>query len=321
MTIEMRKNPFPEIFKPYFDWLTKYFGNLAEETKHHKISAGTMADKYLSDPNRQENVQSALPDFFRTIDEFWKSVYSEVEHEINRLPGITARFGGDIGPQLNDSVFERTGLYFDTIIVPDPLLRISKIPAEIAKIKDYYFLKYAIEQVIAKDTYLADTYPPIAVLTADPELAKDRRFDELNNLAKIDCVLLTNALYGQDFDNYQEVSDFFAKFASLQDAVKEITHPEIFFWIEDVPREPLAQLDAIIKRESLDWDIKKFIDTNKAGYLPFMFTGRMMQINDIIHRAYRQNSHPLIAAPVSFHWLTWKIQANVKSHKVILPEP
>ena len=60
--------------------------------------------------------------------------------------------------------------------------------------------------------------------------------EKAGNLAKIDCVLLTNALYDQDFDNYQETSDFFTKFASIQDAVKEIA---LYNQILGIPSESL----------------------------------------------------------------------------------
>ena len=306
----MKQNIFAETHKSYFDWLSDHFGNLAKEAKRHNVSAGDIAKDYLSNPKRRENLRSSLHLYFKRVEDHWKSVYEIVEDELYKLPGMKARFGGDIGPQATDSIFANAGLSFDTIIVPDPLLRITKLPQDIAKINEFYFLKYAIEQVIAKDMYLAETYPPIAILTANFELTEGHNFEELGSLARLDSVLLTNALYNETFDDYQEIIDFFDSFSSIQNAVKEITEPELFFWIEDIPREPLEQLEAVIKRHSYDWDVNKFTNTEQASYLPFMFLGRMMQINDVFHRASVQNSHPLIAAPVSFHWLAWKIQAN-----------
>lgn len=306
----MKKNVFAEIQRPYFNWLSSNFGNLANEARRHNVSPGDIAKDYLSNPKHRENLRSSLDYYFNEIENHWEAVHGIIENELQKLPGMKARFGGDIGPQSTDSIFASASLYFDTIVVPDPLLRIAKMPREIAKIIEYYFLKYSIEQVMAKDMYLAETYPPIAVLTADFELTKGNNFEELSNIARLDSVLLTNALYNKTFDSYQETIEFFNSFSSLEHAVKEVSAPELFYWIEDVPREPLEQLEGLLKRNNYDWEENEFVKYKQAQYLPFMFMGRMMQINDVFHRALGQNSHPIIAAPVSFHWLAWKIQAN-----------
>jgi hypothetical protein len=253
-----------------------------------------------------------MPSICSNIENFWHENYLFVSQEILRSPGLKIRFGGDIGPQKSDAVFERVGLYFDTLIVPDPMLRVASLPDDVNKTKDYYLLKYGIEQVLAKDIYLADVYPPIAVLVADSELAgNDRGFQGLSSLAQIDCVILTNELYNQKFDNFDEVQTFFSRFQDIQEAVGEVQKPDLFFWDEDAALLPSAQLEAILQRDNLDWDRKELSSKLQGpNYLPFMFMGRMMQINDIVHRSYYQGVHPLVVAPVSYHWLAWKLNAN-----------
>jgi hypothetical protein len=253
-----------------------------------------------------------LPNLCAFVEAFWKSNNEAIGAEMKRLPGLKARFGGDIGPKAIDAVFQRTGLYFDTIVVPDPMLRIARIPEGLFKMRDYYFLKYGIEQILAREAYLADTYPPIAVLTADPELAQPNgSFNRLADLAKLDSIALTNELYGECLDDFAEVQSFFSRFGSLREAVKEIAQPHLFCWDEDTPLNPVLQMEAFVHRDNIDWKLRRLPDQFQGpGYLPFMFLGRMMQVNDVLHRSRSQNAHPLVAAPVSFHWLTWKIRAN-----------
>jgi len=308
----MRNNPFLPILSPYFEWLTEIFGNLADEVIKNNISPRDLVADYLSSRHRREVLIKDIPGFYKSIFDFWESNYVPIEKEIRQLASFKSRFGGDIGPQSSDAVFQRSGLYFDTLIVPDPLLRIAHFPEQFSKINEFYFLKYSIEQILAKDIYLSDVYPPIAVLTADPELAEDRNFDDLSNLAKIDSILLVNDLYEKEFEVYDDILDFFGTFSSAQEAVKEISNPDLFYLIEEAPRDPSSQLEANLTRNRHDWEVDRFLKENKAGYLPFTIMGRMMQINDVLHRSYNQNAHPLISAPVSFHWLSWKIESNQK---------
>jgi len=304
------KNPFIQYIKPYFDWLEFHFNNLAKQVIDNNISSGTIAKDFLSESSRRDKFKELLPEMFKKVNNFWKSEYKYIKNEINSLPGIKARFGGDIGPQVADSIFQSTGLYFDTIIVPDPLLRIANIPESISKINEYYFLKYAIEQLLVKEVYIADVYPPIAVLTADRELYEERDFSELGNLAKIDLILLTNDLYGENFKEYEESIEFYKSFSSSREAVTQIVKPDLLFLMEDVSRDPLAQLEAQLERDSLDWELEGIIESNDADYLPFLLQGRLMQINDLLNCSLVQSSHPLVSAPVSFHWLKWKLKSN-----------
>src|SRR5688572_26588309 len=142
----MNTNPFSEILSPYFGWLNNLVGNLAKEARRHKLSPGTIAQDYLSDSRRRDLLISELPGYCSTIQSFWQSSRSNILHELTKLPGLKARFGGDLGPQGKDFIFERIGLYFDTIIVPDPLLRIAgMLEIKVAKRNEFLFLRYAIE--------------------------------------------------------------------------------------------------------------------------------------------------------------------------------
>jgi hypothetical protein len=308
----MSTNKFIPIYNPYFDWLTELLGDLAHEAIRGNVSAGTIARDYLNYPSRRQNFSYGLPNLCAFIEAFWESNSEAVNAELKRLPGLKARFGGDFGPKASDAVFQRTGLYFDTIVVPDPMLRIAKTPEGLFKMRDYYFIKYGIEQILAKEVYLADVYPPIAVLVADPELSQPNQgFNGLASLAEVDCIALTNELYGERLDDFGEVQSFFSHFGSLREAVEEITQPHLFYWDEYTPLDPVLQMEAFVHGANIDWNLRALPDEFQGPeYLPFVFLGRMMQINDVLHRSRSQNAHPLVAAPVSFHWLTWKIRAN-----------
>jgi hypothetical protein len=304
------KNPFVPILEPYYDWLTDIFGSLSKQVVDHKITSGQLARDFLSEPIRRSNFQAQLPSLNERISNFWRDNGKRIDAEIIKLPGLKARFGGDIGPQVTDSIFERAGIYYESIIVPDPLIRVIKLPQDLTKIKDYYFLKYAINQVLMKDIFLADIYPPIAILCDDIEFEQSIKAP-IVPLANIDCIAFTNELYGTKFDTYKDVESFYSKFDSLHQAVKSAEKPELLYWDELAPRDPLQQLDAYLENTSKEMDLN-FLSEKfpKAELLIFSIRGRMLQANSVLFAAYNYKAHPLLAAPVSFHWLSWVIQAN-----------
>lgn len=311
----MTQNKFKRIFSPYFDWLTEFFGHLAHEASKHNVSAGDIARDFLNNTSRRQRFHDhSMPTICATIDKFWSENSKIVNSELNKLTGFRARFGGDIGPQTEAAIFAKIGLYFDTIIVPDPLLRVATLPGDVIRTKDYYLLKYGITQVLTKDYYLADIDPAIAVLVADQELVKpEKDFSELEDMAKIDCVALVNALYMTNFDGFDEVEEFFSQFQNGEEAAREIQKPEIFLLDEDVPLNSIKQYEASLERTRIDLNFQNYpVKIDSAQFLLLKLKGRMMQINDIYRRSLVNNAHLLIGAPVSFHWLAWKVRSDQK---------
>lgn len=303
------QNQLVSIISPYFEWLTEEFGHLAHEAIKNNVDAGTIARDYLSNTARRQHFQEDLPRLCQAVEEFWQANRESINANIRTLPGLKARFGGDIGPQTSDSVFQRAGLYFESIIVPDPLLRVARLPDGTVKTRDYYFLKYSIAHVMLKNVYLAEVYPPLAILEGDVEHEGDNSKKNAT-IAELDCVLLTNDLYGKTLENFTEVQDFFAKFGSVREAIAEAQKPELLYWDEDTPSDPLQQWETNIKRSNIDWKLQDLPQMRGAGLLLFTILGRMIQANSVMFGASVYDANPLIMAPVSFHWLNWKNRVN-----------
>jgi hypothetical protein len=301
--------------KPYLDWLDDIFGHLANEAARNNVSAGEVARDYLSNPARQAWFRSHLmPEVCERVISFWKENHKTVASELNATPGLKAQFGGDIGPQKENKSFERAGLYFDTVVVPDPMLRAVTTPEAGQKIKDYYVLKYAIAQSQFKEVYLADVVPPVAMLVAEPTLFESKAADdEVFKMAYIDCVAITNELYDQKLETFDEVRAFFSKFSSSQEAAKEVARPELLLFDETAPLDPVSQLEANLNETEKNWDISHIPEEWRGPlFLLWVLLSRMAQANSTLHSASKIGAHPLVQAPVSFHWLSQKIKTNQK---------
>jgi hypothetical protein len=303
------RNQLIPIITPYFEWLTEHFGHLAREAIKNNVDASTIARDYLSNSTRRQHFRAELPQFYQSVRDFWQANGKAIHAGIRTLPGLKARFGGDIGPQTSDSIFQKVGLYFESIIVPDPLLRVARLPEGAVKTKDYYFLKYSIAHVMLKDVYLADVYPPIAVLEGDVEMEGSNLKDNAG-IAEFDSVFLINDLYGENFDNFTEVQKFFSRFGSVREAITEAQKPELLYWDEDTPSDPLQQWEANIRRSNIDWKLQELPQMQGINLLLSLIQGRMMQVNSVLFGASTYDANPLMATPVSFHWLNWKSRVN-----------
>lgn len=309
----MAKNRITQIIKPYFDWFEDLLGHLANEANKNGVNADDIARDFLSVPRRADIFnEDAMPAIHSFVIDFWKRNENITNAEIQSLPGLKARFGGDLGPQLKNHLFERIGLYFETVIVPDPLLRVFMLPTMADKKRDFFVLKYAISLLQFKDIYLADTFPPIAVLATDPELTKPNAiFENIGEASKFDSIAVINKLYEEKLENYDEVMSFFQKFSNPENAVTNIVRPELFLVDETVPKDPLSQLGSYKELFHENFSLEEIESQWRGGQmLWFILSSRIFQANDVLHQATTQNAHPLIQAPVSFHWLKLKTETT-----------
>jgi hypothetical protein len=301
------------LFIDYFSWFERYFGNLAKEASRNSVSAAAIAEDFLENPGRRDKFQSdAMPQISLFINSFWKENSETVQNQVSKLSGMKARFGGDIGPQARAGVVQRAGLYFDTLVVPDPILRVSKIEEEVTKHKGYYLLKYIISQLLLKDYFLASVEPPLALLVGDSELIGEKAdFDQLSEIGQVDSLLAINYLYDQELDSFEQAQEYMEKFSDIWEAARESKHTEKFWFEESSPQNTDDQINALLEDayKNLD-DSKLSFSIDSPHYLLFTILGRMMQANDVLQRSVQDWSHPLINAPVSYHWLSFKLQLN-----------
>lgn len=300
------------IYSEYFLILEKYFSAFHEASVDNNIDPEIIAEDVKNTPKVFESLKKLLPEIKLSIENYWLTNNNLVTENCRSLPGFKTRFGGDIGPQKSHHIIERVSVYFDTTIIPDPILRILNLPAS-DDVICYYLVKYAINQILYKEAYLMDIDPPIAMLVPDKELVSSKKYDfsELNNYGSIDSVLITNRLYGEKINSFDEALKFYSKFKDIDEAYREIIEPEIIWWDETVSRDLIEQLDSIKKKAYEHFEKDKFpYEVNDPRFLLIQLNGRLMQVNDVLVRSYENDSSPLVTAPVSYHWLKQKIITN-----------
>jgi hypothetical protein len=296
----------------YFKILDKYFGYIAKEAILNKVSGGTIARDFLGMPLRRDHFRSLMQEVIAVINSFWEDYDAIILKSAMSLPGTKARMGGDIGPQYQEHLLERVGVYFETVIVPDPMLRIIRMSPEFEQNRDYYLIKYAINQIAMKQAYLADIEPPIIHLVADRELIPNQPdFTRLGKMAEIDATIVINKIFGSSFQTFHDATEYFTMFTDVKDAVRNAKYPELLYWDEDYPRTPEAQAEALLDPSKMGIGHYAGLEMfPKAKILPYRIFSRMMQANDVLFRSREQGAHPLITPEVSFHWLETKLDSS-----------
>lgn len=308
----MSTNPFINILRPYFDWFSKEFENLANEAVKNNVEADDIARDFLANSKLRENFQKYfLPELESKLFDFWSQNSEIILSEIAKLPGIKARFGGDLGPQRRQKLFERLGCYYDTTLVADPVLRSITMEGP-HKWRDYYVLKYSITQVLNRDVYLADVYPPIAVLFGEEHLLKQTsHYPLLRNQSMFDAIAVTNSIFAKDFDTEEDALKFFQKVGTSKALAKEVVNTDMFILDDEVGNSPLEQIEAYEKEKGINLDVNKLPEIMRgANSIWIAIFGRMLQANELLQGATEMEAHPVIQAPCSFHWLTTKVRVN-----------
>jgi len=306
-------NKIRTILSPYFEWFEEKFGQLAQEVTKNNVSPDYLAEDYLSnDKRKQKLITDTIPLIDDFVIGFWRNHGENIDKEIRKLPGLKALFGGDIGPGYSDTIFSNTGVYFDTIIVKDPMSMVITRSPQLTKKRELYYLTYAITQVLHKDIFLADVYPPIAVMTFEKELLQKKPdSSRLNEIAQIDSVAVTNKLYDVKLNTFEECHLFYSRFKNISEVIREIQKPDMIMFDDSVEKSPDAQFEALIKVHN------EFYNTNilsdyyqKQGLLHFALVARMIFANELLQNSTVFNAHPFVSSNVSFHWLKNKLKIN-----------
>jgi len=313
---EVKKVPLKESQTEYFAILEKFFGVPFSEMKKHALNPHEIASHLASKPRTVEAFAADSEGFFGAIKDFWDFHGPIVEIHLQDMRNLKSIFGGDIFPSYRKNVATSVGLYIDTLVLPDPLMRLADFVGRMNPERLlYYASKHALNALQYKELALADVEPPIVVVAPDASLREVSYRPVLQLAGENDLLNHMAKLFGRSFSNQPELAAFLSKFSSSQQLAAEISDPgRLLFdteWsgpiesqIERYRAEFMSELGDQIK----DGTVGKIVE--------LAILGRMMQANDLLFKASRYSGHPLIDAPTSWQYLLWKYEAGNRSDPV-----
>jgi hypothetical protein len=306
------KNPLKEIQRLYFEYIYRNFG------EYHKIAVQrglTPHQAGLAASNSQESLDhftKVVPKFLESLKEVWSYVNDATAYHLEDLSGLKGVFGGDILPSNTHNIASSSGLYLDTILLPDPFLRMGPLFSRWNdRDRAYYFMKHAMNLLNYRELALADVEPPIVAVIPDGLFYDPQQFKLVMSLGEADGAAHASALFGRKFGNFDEVVDFTAKLKSTDELVAAVKAPERLLF----DTEWTGTLAEQIERHRTDTLAKVGMDLPVGRMVAMQCSSRMAQANDMLVRCQRFRGVPLVDAPTSWRYLTWKLEYdNRKMH-------
>jgi hypothetical protein len=302
----IREMPLREVQEAYFDGLTKHFGTIFDQMQQAGGNPQNVANAIVSKDSLVKAFAEEVQQFAAGLQEFWDDYGPVVEAHLKDLRSMKTVFGGDLFPSYTENIACSVGLYTDTIVLPDPLHRLSTIhaimePRELCRL----FIKHALNALSYRGLALADLTPPIAVIAPD-YLADNAYRESLMVAGEADTLEHCSKLFGRDFNSIRDLQVFLDQFPDLTSMVASMVDPARMLF--DVQwTGPLVDQFARYEKDY----VSQFGKSQAPSHvLEQMILGRMMATSDVAFRSARFGGSPLIDAPTSWQYLLWSYEYN-----------
>jgi hypothetical protein len=199
---EVKKIALKESQTEYFSILDQFFGAAFAEMQKHRVTPPMIASDLVSRPKVVEAFADESKEFFDGIREFWDAYAPSVEAHLQDMSALKSVFAGDIFPASDKNLATSVGLYIDTLVLPDPMLRLADL-AYVANPKRllFYAAKHALNALKYKTLALAAVDPPIVVIAPEPSLTQDSYRTVLRMAGEKDLLDHTAILFGRNFSD------------------------------------------------------------------------------------------------------------------------
>ena len=316
---ELKQTSLYQIQELYFEFLEKNFMG-PYELMIKTSSTPHMVAAFISEkkPDIVKDISDRASEIKELIKKFWDAMGPSVEAHLQDMRGLKSVYGGDIFPPYNQGILSRTGLYVDTIVLPDPVSRgLQFFGSMLSEQAVYYLIKHALSALSLKDVILAKLDPPIAVIAQDYVPLKDDITKILSSLSMDDVISHMNRAFGLDFDTQEKLDKFLAEITSIDELKRRLKSPERV--VNDVEWKDLPLEEQYKKSEQLRKTMIGFGELGIGQKVKFDAFGRMMQANELIFKAGQLNGVPILDAPTSWQFLLWKYEYDKASSDKVYP--
>lgn len=287
----------------YFDAVERNFGWLYKDMIEQGATPSQVASSIARHPQAVKDIGSSIPEFNDWIKDLWESASDTAHYHVQDLQGLKAVFGGETFPQGNRNIVSSTGVYTDTIVLPDPFLRTLNLGFEQGSPQQVsWFVKAALSLLHYRDAALAGLSVPLVVIVPDKTYLDSHERDMLRMVSEPSALAHLEAILGIPFASLEEAGAHLAKFERPGDLIAQLKDPSrLVFDVDD--RAPLQQ-----QIEDYIANYMQRVGSCGAGEAVLLSAvGRMTQASDLLRRSHWLGGTPLIDAPTSWRHFTWKL--------------
>jgi hypothetical protein len=297
-----------DLQQSYFTYIERNFGELYVEMKEQGADPSQVGAALSANPDAVRDFKNGMPEFLELIDDLWKQTWDSTHYHIQDLTGLKAVFGGETFPSPRKNIVSCAGVYADTIVLPDPFLRTRFFNQQDDAAAVRWFVKSALSLLHYREAALADVKVPLVVIAPDSTFVDDDEQESLLQASEPSVLKHLRALFGVQFGSMEEAELLLGKLASPQDVVAKLADKKKLLF-EEGDNAPLEQqLEDYMKGY-----FNPFFEGSAGTAVLFSAQGRMRQATDVLRRSSWLGGTPLIDAPTSWRYFTWKLSYEAQS--------
>lgn len=292
-----------ELQQTYFTYIEKNFGRLHADMKKKGAAPAQVAAGVASNPDAVNGLKAHIPKFLGMIDELWKNTWDTAHYHVQDLTGLKAVFGGETFPSNRTNIVSSSGVYTDTIVLPDPFLRTKIFTTQDDPDAVRWLVQSALSLLNYREAALADLKIPLLVIAPDATHVDDDEKEALIRVSEPSIIRHLGALFDMQFSSIDDAERFLSELKSPQDVTSRLAdRKRLLFHLGD--NEPLEQQIQEYMRDYFN----KFYDGGAGLAVLASATGRMRQATDQLRRSAWLGGTPLIDAPTSWQYFSWKLE-------------
>lgn len=294
-----------ELQSGYFSIIEEFFGHIYSEMKRAEVTPYEIAADIAGRPELVKSISGLIPEFVEWNTRLWENAHDTAQIHAEELPGLKAAFGGEIFPQGRKNIASSSGIYVDTIILPDPFVR-SKVflTEESDEQKVGWLIRNALSLLNYRELALAETEQPIVIIVPDSLPFDDDYNEVVVSKSDLDLKIHLQKVFGKNFADLDQAKAFLEKLHSPEEVLAAAAEKSRILFDLDDPAPLEKQIE---KHLNLSLNKRRGIVT--AGSAVFgAALGRMRQANDLLARSQRLRASPLIDAPTSWKFFNWTLE-------------
>ncbi len=298
--------PMQEIQSTYMEMLSKYFEPVTRIPELKKLPNEAAARVLSNDSEFLAYFDKTYDSIFEKLREFWSIFEDCVSFQLQDSKTFKTVFGGDIFPNDCADLVGSLGLYVDTLVLPDPLLRLANYknvldPQQLC----YQTVKHGLSALSCKRFIEEWRDPPIVIFAPDPTALYPEKAEFVKVAGQRDVILHCSQMFERDFQDINTLLNFFDKIDSV-DGLERVLRKSNLLLFDSEWTGSISENFSQFKI-----DISNRVSAN-AAQMPvgmFIFTmllGRMTQASDLVLKNAEVGGIPVIHAPTSWRYFLWK---------------
>ncbi len=235
------------------------------------------------------------------------AAYAHVEDMHDTLKAV---FGGDLFPSHSENIASKCGIYTDTILLPDPFMRSKELfklwkPEQQA----YYLIKHAMNLLQYRELACADVTPPIVVILPSISAIKGDEMEYISHLGQDDALIHAGKIFGRKFQSFDELMEFASVLDTIERVEAEVADPRRVLFDTEWKGSFREKLERAMK----DSHAELLRTSNPGLIVALQAVGRMSMSNELLIKARRLRGTPIIDAPTSWQYFTWKLEYDAEN--------